>query len=294
MAYDRYTCICQPIKSCSWTFERASLGILVAWALAAIISSPQLYIFKVELITMNAIQFETCYVKWNRPFFEGCYIFFHAMCQFFLPFVLLLFFYLSIFLAVSNSINVKKASFEAAKEYYDISPSRNSSLKYKNDAKTCAEQDSFTKSTFKRSLKNVMLELCSKSSKTKQIKTFYQEETNLIEMNSIILDKSTNEEPKLIKNLQDEAHRSTRLNLNIFKKNNSFPIRQNVPVTKVLSKSKMKTLKLTITVVIAYVMCSLPFYSATLIQFFFGPDIKKYPMWCKDFFNSTFKLLCFD
>jgi hypothetical protein len=278
MAYDRYTCICEPIKSCSWTSKRASFGIVIAWILAAMIASPQLYIFKVELVTMNNIQFETCYVKWNHPFFEGFYIFFHVICQFILPFVILLFLYLSIFLAVSNSVSIKKASFEAVKEYSDIIPSRDSSLK----SNINLNFDMYSKSheaVIKRSLIKLIVPCFCKN---EQKKTNYDKENNLVETGSIMLEKDKDEQKhsKLFGNSTEET-RPRKSYLKIFKQSKSIPIRQNLPVAKVLSKSKMKTLKLTLTVVIAYVLCSLPFYIATLIQFFFGSQMKKYSIGCK-------------
>ncbi len=99
-------------------------------------------------------------------------------------------------------------------------------------------------------------------------------------MHSIMLEKDEQKRPKFFGNSTEET-RPRKSCLKIFKQSKSIPIRQNLPVAKVLSKSKMKTLKLTLTVVIAYVMCSLPFYIATLIQFFFGSQMKKYSIGCK-------------
>lgn len=65
------------------------------------------------------------------------------------------------------------------------------------------------------------------------------------------------------------ALNSKRTSKNSFKSfsTTTMPIRQNWS-EKTLSKSKIKTLKLTVTVVIAYILCSVPFYVSVIINYF--------------------------
>ena len=114
------------------------------------------------------------------------------------------------------------------------------------------------------------------SKQQKQTRTSSTEEINLID--SIKIHQSFNESPMLFDD--DSCDKTCQIQSRSLKAN-SVKIRQNFPEAKVLSKSKMKTLKLTLTVVIAYVLCTLPFYIATLTHFFFGSQIKKYSIECE-------------
>jgi hypothetical protein len=112
MAYDRYSCICWPIKSCSWTSRRATVSIVLSWLAAVIVSAPQLYLFKVQRLRAREHEVETCSVKWPSKLAEGGYILFHLSTQFVLPLIVLIFFYSKIFITVSRSIRFKKDSLQ--------------------------------------------------------------------------------------------------------------------------------------------------------------------------------------
>jgi hypothetical protein len=203
MAYDRFTCICRPMASCTWTYNRAMIDIAIAWVCAALIASPQAFLFSMSKVKIHYanITVETCYVKWSSSYYEKGYVLYHVCTQFLIPLALLSFFYIKIFLTVSKNISHKNAS-----------------QKFDGDSKSNA-----TTST-----------QMTRLSVTANANTIADEETSA---------------PMLPK----KKLNSTKM----------IPMRQNWSA-KTLSKSKIKTLKLTLTVVIAYILCSVPFYSMLL------------------------------
>ena len=269
MAYDRYTCICRPMQSCSWSYTRASCGILFAWLLAALISSPQLVLWKVQPVTVNDKIVVTCYALWSSKLEEGLYILYHAAGQFFLPFFILLVLYSSIFIAVSNSITYKNVSIQRERDLSDanlpFNQAKHSGASRKQH--TTSNHDAvvvYVRSKHQGSSQN--------SSPLVSTKKYHVVDAN----------KFTNMPSISFHN----AH--TRSSKHLSLKTDSTPIRQNFPAAKVFSKSKMKTLQLTLTVMIAYVLCTLPFYTSILVNFFVGYSFEKNSFKCKSWAKSAY------
>jgi hypothetical protein len=245
MAYDRYSSICSPIKSFSWNNKSALLEIGAAWLLAAIVSSPQLFLYKIQNVNVNNVTVETCYVKWGSRYREALYLIFHTSTQFIVPLIILTFFYTNIFLTVAKNKHFKAArsSFESGQN----SPTKSNSprSRHRSDSQRSQNTRNLTeKSSFK----------CS---------------TNINDANAnqalLYANKSNNAEDSIAIWQKRASYDSKPKNLSL---------RHNYS-QKVFTKSKMKTLKLTLTVVIAYVLCSLPFYVSTLFNFIIGSSIKK-------------------
>lgn len=196
MAYDRYKAICMPFKTYLWSYKRAFFTIMLSWILAAIISSPQLFLFALNEMNIEAINktVETCSVKWAKKSYEISYVLFHTLSQFCIPLILLCFFYISIFATVTKSISLKNES-----QQHD-------------------------------SLPEVKQRFLSTQLSTLSAKQLPNPENN--EVVTPILGR---------------------------KNESKLPMRQNTS-TKTLTRAKFKTLKLTLSVVIAYVLCCLPFY----------------------------------
>jgi hypothetical protein len=202
MAYDRYKCICLPMQSYMWTFQRSSISILIAWLLAGFISSPQLALFAYQNVPMFDRKF--CWVHWYSKSWELAYNTFHLFTQFLIPLGLLAFFYIRIFMEVSKNVNYKSASLKMDRLEDEVLESR----------ACCA------------------CFLCGSGSS----------------------DQCTG-----VKSREPMLENSKR------KRSNIMPMRQNWSV-EALSKSKLKTLKLTLTVICAYFLCVAPFYIGLFVH----------------------------
>jgi len=251
MAYDRYTCICSPIKSCLWNNKSALVEIGIAWLLAAIISSPQLFLFKIQNVQVNNVTVETCYVKWGSKYREALYLIFHTSTQFIVPLIILIFFYTNIFLTVAKNKHFKtvRLSFE--------SQGQNSSTKTDSPRSRLRSDSQRSQNTNNSALKSSL-----KYSKDVNNSNDPNSNQSLLNQNKHNINNSNAEDSIVIwrrRPSYDSKPKSLRHNYS----------------KKVFTKSKMKTLKLTLTVVIAYVLCSLPFYISTLFIFIIGSSIKK-------------------
>nr|QVK46039.1 G protein-coupled receptor [Proales similis] len=230
MAYDRYTCICKPMKSCSWTYKSASAQVFLAWALAALFSSPQLILYNVKTFYFqDKIPIETCHISWPSRLYEGVYILFHATSQFILPLFILIFFYTKIFITVANNINYKRASVR----FYFPKPDENEDKKPAR-AQSIRRQSNHSASINDNNRLNVEIIPMLKTGQSRRVNS-----------SVISIDSSIVHQP---------------------------PLRQNFSSQR-LNKSKIKTLKLTLTVVIAYILCTMPFYLAVSVHFLFRIEL---------------------
>ena len=273
------------MTSCSWSYKSASVGILIAWLAAALISSPQLLLFRVQEVTVRNETHRTCYAEWKQKSHEFSYILFHASTQFFIPLVILIVFYTKIFLAVSQNIRFKNASVKIETSSAKLEGSNSI-----NDMNACASGIQTPRKSLRFSLApNRHTRRCSEDSSeigmNNRKQSLPMRWLRTIRSKSVFSTATTrtretdvNEvHPMILKNL---AYSPSNLQVGdaVAKKRSSkhssfnsivanVPIRQNWSV-KTLSKSKIKTLKLTVTVVIAYILCSLPFYLAVITNFF--------------------------
>lgn len=231
------------------------------------------------------------------------YIGFHAGCQFFIPLIILIFFYSSIFLAVSKNISHKNDSIKLERDsscrYGDntLTIKDNQVVKNNNVGNNNADGNSLMGDLETRRRRGCFFRIFSRktepnfsesgssrshSSKTKHKIHFTSKRREHSSSSSQDQNKAIEILPlKPIENRVNVNNAAFDQNKILFKTNNSssfqlkqrVPIRQNRP-SKFLSKSKMKTLKLTITVVIAYVLCTLPFYVGVFVYFFIDPSYK--------------------
>lgn len=289
MAYDRFKCICWPIKSCSWNYRHALVPVFFSWILAAVVSSPQLFLFKIQHMPVQHYTVETCSVKWLSKKHEGLYLLFHMSTQFLVPLFVLTFLYSRIFMTVSKNIKQKHASIrferESSKTATEINQlNQENSLNTQNGLITEVKHDSdnsifrdkkfgilwWIRSRFNQGIRHKFLFTSTKKS-GKNIK-FGKSGNFLMNDQTVPKEYEMRLMLKRKETLSDSEKYSMRLDKNsVYSKSfkNNFPIRQTFS-GKALTRSKIKTLKLTLTVVITYVMCSLPFYVCTFIHFLLG------------------------
>lgn len=96
MAYDRYNIVYKIDKE--WNKEKGLYQITFAWFISFILSFPQLFVFKVEKKFDQMI----CWVKWQTKTQEILYVFYHFVLQYFVPSLLLVYFYSKIFITIAK------------------------------------------------------------------------------------------------------------------------------------------------------------------------------------------------
>ena len=213
-----------------WTPRKAMKGILFSWILSAIFAMPQLYVWnlgwspvlKVQVCIASfsfGINNDTVDVKKR----EIAYILYFAISQFVIPFCILVYLYVRIFMTVSESVRTKKSS---AKNTHENSSSITNSVSFPSSIKgskfrfrSSKKPDSLNKSTIP------MLALSSNAS-----------DAITVTSSCVSID------------------RETKIRQNISKRSLSM-----------LSKSKIKTFKLTLSVVAAFALSTLPYFTVQII-----------------------------
>ena len=102
IAYDRYSSICKPFKSISWTHRGGIRNVCIAWTIAFFVSCPQLLVFKLVQNSNNQFQCFAIFID-PKPTWERIYLIYHLFGQLVIPTLLLTFFYSKIFIAVSKN-----------------------------------------------------------------------------------------------------------------------------------------------------------------------------------------------
>jgi hypothetical protein len=149
MSHDRYVHLNKPRSCQNWSCKKAMIKISLAWFVAILISSPQLFLYKIIQVPFNATtNVSTCYVDWNSFSlsinWELIYIMYHLILQYFLPIILLIYYFTRIFLNVSP--NRRKRT----KETIDLIFKKSNS-EYSNESNPKQLRRSFSESRLKTS-----------------------------------------------------------------------------------------------------------------------------------------------
>jgi hypothetical protein len=287
------------MKSRAWSNRSASVGIVLSWLAAVVVSLPQLFLFKVQSLRAREHEIETCSVKWPSKLAEASYILFHLATQFFIPLTVLIFFYSKIFIIVSRSIRYKKESLRAERSHtiQQVESSlvgaaaadiikRDSGNSSSSTGDNRNENDGEDNGGGEERLS--LNDAQTKIVKKKKRKSFFNRRNtppspaaaaphqNLAQMNFMSNNNSSRAtEGQYLSNDSDNQYNMTALKIASTAKKNLVPMRQNLTRAE-LTKSKMKTLKLTMTVVLTYVFCSLPFYIAVTFNFIVDVSAQDY------------------
>ncbi|XP_072755270.1 vasopressin V1a receptor-like [Anoplolepis gracilipes] len=110
-AIDRYYAICHPFSYCSITSRRSKMMIYGAWTFAAILCVPQVFIFSYEEISPGIWE---CWATFYLKYGERAYVTWYSIVQFLLPFIVLVYTYTKICIAIwmsskmSGVVDLKK------------------------------------------------------------------------------------------------------------------------------------------------------------------------------------------
>ncbi|XP_029662167.1 vasopressin V1b receptor-like isoform X2 [Formica exsecta] len=99
-AIDRYYAICHPFSYCSIASRRPKMMVYGAWMLAAILCIPQVFIFSYEEISPDIWE---CWATFNLKYGERAYVTWYSIVQFLLPFIVLVYTYTKICIAIWTS-----------------------------------------------------------------------------------------------------------------------------------------------------------------------------------------------
>jgi hypothetical protein len=141
MAFDRFSYVCRPLLARNWNMKYALITTSLSWLLAALLSSPQLFIFRVQKIDVKNVTVQTCYALWPSKNIEAIYIIYHAMFQFFIPLVFLIFFYSKIILCVSRYYQYATVPCKLPAKEYKMTPNSTNSKLNQNDLSQKANKD---------------------------------------------------------------------------------------------------------------------------------------------------------
>src|SRR4051812_29368123 len=90
MAIDRYQAIVHPLSTYTWTPRTGLIHMIAVWCLSILLSSPQLFIFRLEHDPMHGIK--ACMARFlgKDRTWELIYIAWTIIVQFFLPICILI------------------------------------------------------------------------------------------------------------------------------------------------------------------------------------------------------------
>lgn len=99
-AIDRYYAICHPFRYCSITSRRSKMMVYGAWTFTAILCVPQVFVFSYQEISPGVWD---CWATFSLKYGERAYITWYSIMQFLLPFIVLVYTYTKICIAIWTS-----------------------------------------------------------------------------------------------------------------------------------------------------------------------------------------------
>ncbi|XP_034942502.1 mesotocin receptor-like isoform X1 [Chelonus insularis] len=106
-AIDRYHAICHPFSYCRKSSLQSRFMVYSAWCLSFVLCIPQTIIFSYQEISVGVWD---CWASFQLPHGERIYVTWYSFTVFLIPFVVLLFTYISILIEIKK--NTEKTSFE--------------------------------------------------------------------------------------------------------------------------------------------------------------------------------------
>lgn len=222
-AIDRYQAICFPMTNCAWTPNRSKIMIIIAWIISTLFCLPQLFIFSYQIIP--SAQIYDCWGTFPQPFGERIYVTWYAVSVFFIPFIILTFTHVCICIEIWKNVHGKRKSIRIEKNKIE---NRNGQQHFDNQVsrpELLTPTPSSSDSTTQRSTN--LLVTVGKSYRFKG--------RGRIE---VTVDGASNEDYQMTnnKNYSPRVHTLNRL-----------------------SRAKIKTVKITVVIILCYVCCSSPF-----------------------------------
>ncbi|XP_069996650.1 annetocin receptor [Penaeus vannamei] len=229
-ALDRYQVICYPLSNCSWTPRSSKNMIFVAWVLALGSCTPQVFIFSYQEVAAGTWD---CWASFIPPWGTKAYVTWYALSVFIVPLFILIFVYSCICRTLWVNSKLKQMDDHTRRRRNTRRPRLLVHLrpqKYRSDGEvsTCLHEPSLQRE-----------ELSAPGSASAHA--------------------SPGGGHKATPSLANGAGGSvTAQNIRL------HPWNPRSHSVKSISRAKIKTVKLTVTVILCYVSCSAPFISVQL------------------------------
>jgi hypothetical protein len=274
MAIDRYQAIVHPLSTYTWTSRTGLLYMAVVWCSSILLALPQLFIFRLEYepISMKKI----CIAKFfgSDRTWELIYIGWTIFVQFILPICILLFCYSSVYLIVNRNFSMYRLS---------------------DNLKTTSIAN-LPSTGMKKNLSNLSTStLTLDRTNKKPIKNLIHIRYPSVECSSITNVTFSNKSPSIMYPVVFRLRRSSQDSTSTHHpSSNSIDgqkLQQRYGACHFLSRARLKTIKLTFIVVLAYVLCSTPFYIGSIIMVLNGRFLSQKTMnWLMTIFSLLFNL----
>jgi hypothetical protein len=232
MTVDRYEAICKPMIGLSWSRRRGLAYIAVAFLVSHVQGLPQLHFFSLRLIPNMEPPTETCYAVFEPMWLQNAYIIYTWLMQFMIPLVLIIVCYTSISVQVWSSLKGKSAAAASA----NSGSRRRSTLVVKQ-----GEGGDGTAASAKK-----------RKESGKEAKNTNETNALLSQSNKL---SGSNQSLVLANEQRDNGGGGG---------GGDFELRQHC--AKNFSRSKIKTIKLTLTVIILYIICSTPYFIGMIMN----------------------------
>jgi hypothetical protein len=278
MANDRYQAIVHPLSTYSWTSRTGLTHMIGVWCLSLLLASPQLFIFR--LAHHPAYEKKTCMAKFlgsNRTW-ELMYIAWTIILQFLIPICLLIYFYSSVYIIISQNISMYRSSNNLKTRNITNLPSIGTT-KHLNNTSTSSSTviDRETKKNLNNHIQHIHYPSVQCTTITSV--TFFNKSSsnNIRDMMYPIVYRLRRSQFDLTKNPSTNSI-------------NGQKARQRYGANHFLSRARLKTIKLTFIVVLTYILCSTPFYIGSIIMVLHGKFISQKTM---SMTNECFRFLVF-
>lgn len=273
MTIDRYQAIVHPFSTYTWSTGTGLWHMVAVWCGSILLASPQLFIFR--LAYHPAYGQKTCVAKFlhDEAKWELTYIFWHITIQFLLPTCILIYCYSSVYFIVNRNYSMYRLSDNMKTTSMANLPSINLS-------KTPCHSLSASNSTIDRKSKkyftrNIPLPYPLVEASTVTTLTYLNKPSSVMYPVVFRLRRASTELPK--------SNHGTQVD--------GLTIRQRYGASHFLSRARLKTIKLTFIVVIAYILCSTPFYTGLIVTRFNAEFLSQKTMnWLLTIFNLLFNL----
>jgi hypothetical protein len=273
MAIDRYEAIVHPLSTYTWTPRKGLLHMIAVWCLSILLALPQLFIFRLENDSIN--ERKLCLAKFlgHDRTWELIYISWTIFVQFFLPICVLIYCYGSVYLIVNRNFSMYRLSDNLKTTSMANLPSVGMTKNLSNLSASTITIEPNTKKLFKN---HIHIHYPSVECSSITTMTFFNKSPSIMYPVVFRLRRLSLDPP---------ATHPTSSSLDGQK------IRQRYGASHFLSRARLKTIKLTFIVVLAYIFCSTPFYIGSIIMALNGKFLSQKTMnWLMTIFSLLFNL----
>ena len=271
MAIDRYQAIVHPLSTYTWTPQTGLFHMIAVWCLSILLALPQLFIFRLEHDPIS--KHKRCRAKFlgHDRTWELIYISWTIFVQFFLPICILLYCYSSVYLIVNRNFSMYRLS---------------------DNSKTTSMAN-LPSIGITKNLNNLSSSVITDRNAKKVAKNHIRIHYPSVECSSISAVTFFNKSPSVMYPVVFRLRRSS-FETSTHPHSNSLDgqvIKQRYGANHFLSRARLKTIKLTFIVVLAYILCSTPFYIGSIIMALNGKFLSQKTMnWLMTIFSLLFNL----